>query len=284
MRPLFCARVLNPTGTVNVTIATSRPFWLLLTACIAVVFCGHLHAAESAQQIIAKSVAANERDWAANPLYSYNEQTKDADGSKTEQVIMLYGSPYHRLLKVHGEPLSRQDQQREQMKFDRAAAERRAESRGARASRIAKFEKSRARDHLMMSQLTRALTFQLIGQSSISGRQVFVLTATPRPDYQPPNMESRVLTGMKGQLWIDTLTYQWVKVEAEVVSPVTIGGFLATVQPGTQFELEKQPVTNDIWLPSHFSVHSQSRILGLFRHSTQEDDRYFDYMKTAWLP
>ena len=59
------------------------------------------------------------------------------------------------------------------------------------------------------------------------------------PRYEPPNNEAKVLTGMEGMLWIDKTTFQWVKVEATVIQPVSIAGFLAQVQPGTCFELEK---------------------------------------------
>jgi len=38
-----------------------------------------------------------------------------------------------------------------------------------------------------------------------------VLKATPRPGYEPPNNEAKVLTGMEGKLWIDEKTFQWVK-------------------------------------------------------------------------
>jgi hypothetical protein len=59
---------------------------------------------------------------------------------------------------------------------------------------------------------------------------------------------------MQGKLWIDKPTCQWVNVEAEVVHPVSIAGFLAQVQPGTRFELEKMPVVEGSWLPKHFST------------------------------
>ncbi|MDQ6677104.1 MAG: hypothetical protein M3Z09_07390, partial [Acidobacteriota bacterium] len=145
---------------------------------------------------------------------------------------------------------------------------------------IAEYEKDRRHDHLMMAQLTNAFNFRLTGEAKLSGRGVYTLRATPRPGYQPPNMEARALTGMKGDMWIDKESFQWVKVLAQVVSPVNIGGFLATVQPGTYFELEKVPVEGDIWLPKHFRVRSQSKILALFNHATREDDTYFDYEKT----
>ncbi|HVW86517.1 MAG TPA: hypothetical protein VHB50_17645, partial [Bryobacteraceae bacterium] len=234
----------------------------------------------TADQIIRNSVAANERDWRAAPEYSYTETTRDSHGSKTTRVTMLLGSPYEQLLRRNGKALSPEDQKREKEKFDAAFSERKSESRQETADRIAKYEKDRRRDHLMMEQLTNAFRFRLTGEKKLYGRSVYTLRATPRADYRPPNMEAEVLTGMKGDLWIDKQTFQWVKVLAQVVSPVSIGGFLATVQPGTYFELEKAPVAGGIWLPKHFRVQSQSKVLSLFRHDTQEDDTYLDYQKT----
>lgn len=53
-----------------------------------------------------------------------------------------------------------------------------------------------------------------------------------------------MLRGMEGELWIDEATFQWVKVQARVIRPVSIEGFLARVEPGTRFELEKMPVAD----------------------------------------
>jgi hypothetical protein len=86
---------------------------------------------------------------------------------------------------------------------------------------------------------------------------------------------------MEGKLWIDKQTYQWVRVEAEVVHPVSIAGFLAQVQPGTRFELDKMPVAEGLWLPKHFSMKAQAKILFLFSHNTQDDETYFDYHKAS---
>jgi hypothetical protein len=104
-----------------------------------------------------------------------------------------------------------------------------------------------------------------------------VLAATPRPGYNPPNMASQVLPGMKGRLWIDQKTFQWVKVTAQVIQPVTIDGFLAKVEPGTEFELEKAPIPGGTWQASHFSMKSEAKVLMMFSHDSSEDDTFSDY-------
>lgn len=233
-----------------------------------------------AQTIIHRSVEANQRDWKADPEYDYTETVRTEKGAKTYQVTMLFGSPYEKLIRVNGKDLSSADQKNEEDKFQNAVKQRRSESPSERASRIADYERDRKRDHLMMEQLTRAFNFKLTGRTRLAGRAVYVLSATPRNGYQPPNKEAKVLTGMRGTLWIDQQSSQWVRVRAEVISPVSIEGFLATVEPGTRFELEKMPVSKDIWLPKHFSVRSHARVLGLFQHHGFEDHTYSDYHKT----
>jgi hypothetical protein len=229
------------------------------------------------QAIIQRSAAVYDKDWSASPDYDYFERDRTAEGTKTYDVRMILGSPYYRLVEVNGRPLSPPDRQREQQKLDDAVARRRSESQSQRARRLAQYEKDRKRDHLLIAQLTAAFDFKLRGEQTVEGHDTYAFQATPRPGYQPPNAEAEVLKGMVGQLWIEKQTCQWVKVEARVIHPVTIEGFLARVEPGTRFELENIPVVPGVWLAKHFSMASHSKILFLFAHRTQEDETYFGY-------
>ena len=65
---------------------------------------------------------------------------------------------------------------------------------------------------------------------------------------------------MQGEFWIDTITFQWVRASARVLRPVSIAGIFARVQPGTAFELEQMPMSDDVWLPRHFQIQSRSSI------------------------
>jgi hypothetical protein len=235
------------------------------------------NAQENVTAIIQKSVAANDRDWDADPEFDYNETDRDGNGTKTYQVTTQYGTPYERLVAINGKELSGSQKQQEQRKFDKAMAQRRAESPREKAARIAKFKAERRRDHAMLAQLTKAFDFTPQGEQQLGKFRVYVLKATPRPGYRPPDRDSRVLTGMEGTLWIDKNTYQWVKVEAHVMHPVSIAGFVAKVEPGTRFELEKAPVEGDIWLSKHFTMTASAKVMYLVSHHSQEDDTYFNY-------
>ncbi len=232
-----------------------------------------------AQAIIAKSVQANQRDFNAAPEYNNKERDRTAQGTKLYQITMIDGTPYQRLIAVNGEPLSAARQADELKKQKQTAAARAAESPEQRRARIAKYQKDRTRDHNMIEQLTKAFNFVSIGSGKLRGFDVYILKATPRKGYNPPNMDCQVLPAMQGKLWIDKATFQWVKVTAQVIRPVSIEGFLAEVEPGTRFELQKAPVDDNIWQPSHFSMKSHAKVLFLVNRSSSEDETYFGYAK-----
>jgi hypothetical protein len=267
----------------------SATSWLKLTRSMAralVFFCivcaGLGAAAQDVQTIILRSVQANERDWQAAPDYDhYETDQEDGNPPQTYEVVMILGSPYKRLVAVNGKTLTPDQQASEQRKMQQTVARRRAETPQQRAQRIAQWQKDRARDHLLMEQLTKAFDFKLLGQQRLGPYQVYTLKATPHPGYKPPNMQAQVLVGMEGKLWIDTQSFQWVKVQAKVIHPVSIEGFLATVEPGTQFKLEKIPVGDGVWEPSHFSMKSQAKVFFFFNHRSQENDVYFGYRKAS---
>jgi hypothetical protein len=240
-----------------------------------------LAAGPDVQEIIERSVVANNSDWQAAPEYDYTEQDLTGETRKTYEVRMLLGSPYRQLVEVDGQPLPAASRESEQREMANAVAHRRAESTSDRARRIAGYEKDRKRDQLLMDQITKAFDFEFVAERQELSRDVYVLRAVPRKNYHPPAMEARVLTGMRGELWIDKSTFQWVKVTATVIHPVSIEGVLARVEPGTYFELEKMPVADGIWLPKHFRMKSRSRILSIFNHRTQADETYSDYHKSA---
>jgi hypothetical protein len=239
----------------------------------------HACGAMDVQQIIQKSVEANQRDFDEEPHYTYKETDRSGASTKTYQVLMLDGSTYNRLMAVDGVPLSPQQNQDEERKLKQVEAQRRAESPSDRHKRIAKYQQDRRRDNEMMQQLTVAFTFKLIGERKVSGFKVYALRATPKPGYQPPNMASQVLPGMNGELWIDQQTYNWVKVTAKVIHPVSIEGFFAEVEPGTHFELEKRPVGGGIWMPTHFAMYSVAKVLFFFGHNTHENETFWDYQR-----
>ena len=189
---------------------------------------------------------------------------------------MVEGSPYNRLVALNNEPLGAAQAQAEQLKFERETSRRRRESPDDRRARVAKYESERREEHLLMEQMREAFTFSLAGREQVAGVDCYVLDAIPNPSYRPAVEKARVLTGMKGRLWIDTARYHWVRVQAEVISPVEFALFIAKVKPGTRFELEQAPV-GDVWLPKCFTETVNATVLGFYGVRTKEEQHYSNY-------
>lgn len=234
-----------------------------------------------ANTIIRRSVEVLKLDWQAAPEYDYSERDLAHREFRTYRVTMILGSPYRRLEAINGSPLSPEYDKKEQQKLENAIAQRCGESKQQSAQRIQKYTSDRVHDHRLMAEVANAFEFTLLDEQTVDSHMTWLFEAAPRPGYKPPDKETNVLTGMRGKLWIDEATFQWVKIEATVVRPVSIGGFLAKVEPGTQFELEKSPVPGGVWLPAHFSASSKAEILSFIGRKTHDDETYFDYRKAT---
>lgn len=233
-----------------------------------------------AREIVERSIANNDRNWAAAPQFTFEEKDVELKASKrtirTYQDLMIDGSPCQKLIGEGGEPLSPEQAKAEDEKLARETARRRRESPEARRKRIEQYLRERRQDHELMQQMMAAFEFRLISEQTVDGRRCYVLAGTPRPDYRPINRDTEVLRGMRGQLWVDTDQYQWVKVHAEMFRPVAFGLFIAHVRPGTEFTLEEAPVGGGIWEPARFTQQVKASVL-FWSHNSSEYDSYLGY-------
>jgi hypothetical protein len=231
-----------------------------------------------AQEIVRRSAEVQAADFQALPQFNYFQTARNPDGtSRTWERLMLFGSRYSRLVAENGMPLPADRQAAEEARLQRQTSERGQESPSKRAVRVNTYEQERQRDNLLLQEMPRAFDFTLVGEDRLQGHEVYVLKATPRRGYRPPSNRARVLTGMEGTLYIEKATFHWVKVQARVIHPVSIEGFIARVNVGTRFELEQMPVSTGIWLPSRFAMTVKTRILLLFSRRTDEDEIYYGY-------
>lgn len=239
-----------------------------------------------AQEIVRRSVERNKTDWASAPEYGFTERDVVAHKGKvtsrrTYKVLMIDGSPYNQLIAEGGQPLPSSAAALQQNKVAQEKSRRQNESPEVRRRRIAAYERDRAQEQALMKAMVDAFDFKLTGQEDMNGRQCCVLQATPRAGYKPTSKETKVLTGMRGTMWIDTREYQWVKVQAEVFRPVSVELSIADVKPGTEFLLEKAPVEQGLWLPTHFLTRVRATALKLWSKNYTRDERYFDYHRAG---
>lgn len=237
------------------------------------------------ETIIRRSVETIQSDWEQAPRYSYIERDVESKRrspatARTYKVLMIDGSPYNVVTAINDQPLSPREQAEEKRRLEREIEKRQHESGRDHEKRIAKYHRDRAHDHEMLRAMVDAFQFQLTGEAEVDGHSCWVLDARPKPDYDPSTREGKILKGMLGRLWVDQQSYQWVKVHAEVVRPVTFYGFLAKVGPGTEIDLEQAPVTDHLWLATRFSVRVKASTMEFLNEDSTESETYRDYHVT----
>ncbi len=240
-------------------------------------------APEQTREIIRRSAQATQADWDRAPGFDFCELDKTKTGSRTSAVLMIEGSPYYRVVQVNGVDLPPAQEAAEQKRLTSTIQRRQHETSDEGAKRKAQYQKERHGDRELLEQLTEAMNFTFVGQEVADSHPVDVFEALPRSGYVPKSMQMQVLPGMQGKLWIDHTSFRWVKVQAEVIRPVSIAGFLARVKPGTRFELQERPINPSIWLAHVFTMQSRAKILFLISKSSEANETYFNYKPNGTL-
>ena len=176
-----------------------------------------------AREIIRKSVDRDFYDFSKVKDYTYIEyevdREFDAKGNlkktetTTDEVLILGGRPYEKLIAKDDKPLDEKKAKKEQEEMDKELARREHMS----AHDKAKVEKERAEERAYLREIPDAFDFKIVGEDTVSGKPAWVIEATPRPAYKVKDSKANLLLKIRGKVWIDQAEYRWVKVEAEAL-------------------------------------------------------------------
>jgi hypothetical protein len=218
------------------------------------------------EEIVSRGTATLKSDWAADADYAYVEKDEVEKGgkttSKTSQVVYIDGSDYYLPLGIDGQP-----QKAEIEKLKNEARHRETESAEERRKRIEKYKKESAENEALVLDFPDAFTFELLREEMIDGHPAYVLSGTPKKRTGNLSLAAKVLSGMRGTVWVDKENFHAIRVECDVITPVPIYGILAKVLPGTHIEFGMAPVTDSTWLVSELSM--KLRVAKLIFKSTQ---------------
>lgn len=189
------------------------------------------------------------------------------------EMVPLEGTPFERLIMKDGRPLTREEQRKEDRKFERALNQRENEPAAEREARIRKYESERA----FINDIPEAYNFNLLGEENVEGRAAWVIRMTPRPGFVPRAPHAAMLEHFEGKLWIDKEDLQWIKADAQAIDTVSIGWIVARVEPGTHFTFEQARVANGLWMPKRLTVTGLVRLLMVYGKSLNEEVVYSGY-------
>jgi hypothetical protein len=197
----------------------------------------------------------------------------------TREVLEVYGEPVERLIARDDKPLSEDETKKEDEKIQKIIDKRKNESEGERRKRLEKDEKEREEDRKFVLEIADAFNFRLVGSEEMNGRDTWVIDCEPRPDYQPKERGTKILSKFKGRLWIDKQEGQWVKFDITAIDTVSVGWFLVRLHKGARVVAEQVKINDEVWLPKHVSAKIDARVALVKGLNEEVDDTYRDYKK-----
>jgi hypothetical protein len=241
--------------------------------------------APNALEIVRRSVERDWTDFESRKNYTYQERSElrqyarngklSVVRSETRELLTLGSRPYERLTARNDKPLPAREERREQSKLDSELAKRQHESPADQA----RYQKERVEQREFIREIPDAYTFRLAGADTVSNQPVWVIEALPKPGYHPVHSRAKDLAKVHATIWIEQATYHWVKVDADVLSTISVDFGLLRIAPGSSMHFEQTRVNDEIWLPSSMLIRFQARLALLKALRGEYDIRYSGYRK-----
>jgi hypothetical protein len=198
---------------------------------------------------------------------------------RTSEVLEIYGEQVEKLIEKDDKPLSEAEAKKEDDKIQKIIDKRKNESEDDRRKRREKQEKEREDDRKFVLEVADAFNFRLVGSETIDGHDCWVLEGEPRPGYEPKRREAKMLSKVRGRVWIDKAQTQWVKLDITTIDTITFGLFLARIHKGTQIVVDLTEVNQEVWLPKHVELRLDAKLALLKNYREEVEQTFRDYKK-----
>lgn len=188
-----------------------------------------------------------------NSYLRYRLRTVDGKGDQLRDQLETPEGTVSRLIQRDGRPLTPQEDSAERARLQGLAA-----SPSSFARHIRRDEDNRKSGIVLIRMLPDAMLWSYAtGQPQLPGHQagtpeLIVLDFKPDPGWSPSTLESEMLTGLAGRVWIDPISRNMVHLEANLVRAINLGwGILAHIYPGGTVTLQQTNTGGQRWIMDH---------------------------------
>jgi hypothetical protein len=191
--------------------------------------------------------------------------TKDLVETRDGQVALLVA--------VNDAAPSPQEQAKEQARLNTLLSE-----PGKQRHRKQSQEQDTARAVKVINALPAAFLYTDAGPvSTPAGVQAERFTFVPNPNFDPPDLETQVLTTAAGEIWIDPAHYRVLHMEAALQQDVDFGwGILGRLAKGGWIKIDQAEVLPGVWRITRFQMKMPARVV--FRtkvfETTEEESQF----------
>ena len=203
--------------------------------------------------------------------WSYRDHDSQPGKDAVYEVIETPKGDLRRMVELNGHPLAGSAEQDEINRIRNFVS---SPSDQARQRREDAHDDAQARELLTM--LPNAFVWTVVGENP----QEITLHFKPNPSFRPPDMQSRVLGVMAGEMVIARDGNHIQTLKGTLTDDVKIGfGLLGKIDKGGTFDVERREIAPGHWQITQTHVHIGGHALLFKTIGQQEDDT-----KSEWRP
>jgi hypothetical protein len=220
-------------------------------------------AGKDAKEIVRTAMNAElSADLNDHTRWRYRDSKRDGTDTTSIVVETDYGS-VKRMIARNGRPLNEAETRAEDDRVQRLIRD---------PAQLAKQKRDGAQDGKSAEELLRMLPDAFLWNVQSEDARTITLHFQPKPEFHPPDMQSRVLGEMVGELVVNKEQHRIETIRGKLVEDVTIGwGLLGRLHEGGTFRVERREVAPRLWQITETHVHIEGRAL-FFKNIGQEQD------------
>jgi hypothetical protein len=193
----------------------------------------------------------------------YELRKQDDRRDTTKEIIETKDGDVARLVAEGGKPLSPAADRAELARLDNLAAhpelqEKRHKEEVSDAKRVSS----------LMKLLPDAMIYKIEATEPCATGECYRMSFAPKPGWSGPSLESDLLRGVAGEIWVDKKGETLVRLDANFISDVNFGmGILARLYKGSTARLEQTDVGPELgggqhdWELTALTLHIQGKAL-----------------------
>lgn len=232
----------------------------------------------NAAALVRRAVDHRTEEEKSHHFLRYELHKKDDRRDTTKQIIETKDGDVARLIAVEGKPLSPEANKAELARLDNLA-----EHPELQEKRRKEEDEDNKRVSDLMKLLPDAMLYKIEATEPCTTGECYRMSFTPKPDWHGPALESDLLRGVAGEVWVDTKQERLVRLDANFISDVNFGmGILARLYKGSTARLEQTDVGPELgsghdWELTGLTLHISGKAL-LFKAidvQTKEETSHF---------
>lgn len=248
---------------------------LILLLPLAAAPTAQIGAVRADEDALVKAALANEAQGAVDAQHPMRYRLRKSSPrlTSTKDIFETKDGAVARLVAINDSPLSAADAQREETRLNGLLSD-----PGKQRHRKQAEEEDAARAMRVLRALPVAFLYEYAGVGDGPAGKVDKFSFKPNPKFNPPDLETQVLTEMAGEIWIDPAQQRITRLEGHLQQDVDFGwGILGRLNKGGWIVIEQADIGDHQWRIVHFKMSMSGRVV--FRtkvFDTTEDESHFE--------